>query len=87
MRLSIPPLVHACIAALASAAVLLTTPAVAEEPHFRRQAPPDGGERFIAARGGDAICFREQRVFKFSVAAAPIGDFQARAEFVIGVVK
>jgi peptide/nickel transport system substrate-binding protein len=32
MRLSIPPLAHACVAALASAAVLVATPAMAEEP-------------------------------------------------------
>ena len=61
--------------------------AVAEKTHRRRQLRADRRERFIAAGRRQAIRFREQHGFQFTLAAAPFGDFQTRAQLRISLVK
>ncbi len=61
--------------------------AVAEKTRFGGNTAADFCERFVAARGGDAIGLVEQRRFERFGPAAPFGDFEARAELGIGVVK
>ena len=58
-----------------------------QKTHLGWNVRPNRRQRFVAARGGDAIGLGEQRGFQVRMAAFPFGDFQARAQFRFGVIE
>ena len=61
--------------------------AIAEKAGFGGHPLANRRQRFIAARGGDAIRRVEERGFQLRFAAAPLGHFEAGAQLGLNLIK
>ena len=60
--------------------------AVADQARARWHFRANGGERFVAARGSDAVRRSEQSFLQPGIAAGPLRDFQASAQLGIRLI-
>ena len=61
--------------------------AVAQKAGFSRQPVANRRQRFVVAGRGDTISLIEQGLFQVCISAAPLGHFEAGAQFRFHLVK